>query len=171
MRLMFDSTNPFDIPAQADMVAGYVDGAFAWPAGGWERFAHVPCVRIATSSLTNDGHVLDVEAGDATPEQAVQWVRMRRASGAHPTIYCAFDSWSTVARAFTAAGEPEPEWWIADWDNVKAIATGAVAHQFANPDITAAHYDLSVVADHWPGVDEDQPMPRPVRQRENNAEG
>lgn len=159
MRRMLDSTNPFDIPPGEAMVAGYVDGLYAWSQEGWARFPNAVKVRIAVFSQTNDGHVADVESGDMTPAGAVQWVRMRRAAGVDPSVYCNLSTWPQVQQAFHAAGEPEPHYWIALWNGDQSIPVGAVAHQFADPPSTGGHYDMSSVLDYWPGVDGVQPAP------------
>lgn len=153
-RLMYDAVTPGNIPASAQMVAGYVDGRYAWSAGDWARFPNAVKVRIAVFPWTNDGHVLDVEPGDATPAQAVGWVQRRRAAGVDPTVYCGLAttgySWAQVRAAFQAAGVAEPHYWVAAYPgNGAQLYPGSVAHQYANP----GPYDLSVVADYWPGVD------------------
>lgn len=150
-REMFDAVTPANIPANAQMVAGYLPPSrFAWSQASWDRFPNAAKVRIAVRASTNDGHVLDVEAGDATPAQAPGWARMRRASGyATPAIYCSVSVQSQVIDAFNQAGEPLPLWWLAHYDNVDALPAGAVAKQYADP----GPYDRSIVADVWPGVD------------------
>lgn len=167
MRTMYDSTNPNDIPTSAQMVAGYVDGIYGpnfksfgltagWDAAGWGRFPGSARARIAISAATNDGHVLDVENGDATPAQAPGWVRMRIAAGlARPTLYVNRSNWAAVAAA--CAGLPV-DWWVATLDGTKAVAPPAgaiapIAVQYANAAASGGHYDLSAVADSWPGVD------------------
>ena len=155
-RTMYDSTNPFDIPTSAGMVAGYVDGIYAWTQAGWDRFPHAVKVRIAVSPLTvTDGHVLDVETGDATPAQSVGWVQTRRVRGFDPSVYCSYSTWLSVKGAFQSAGVAEPHYWIAAYGNPPdpTIFTGAIAHQYADPVHSGGHYDLSSVADFWPGVD------------------
>ena len=106
MRIMYDSTNPFDIPVSAQMVAGYVDGKYAWSVAGWARFPSAVKVRIAVFSSTNDGHVLDVEPGCTwPPEGSVAWVQRRRAAGIDPTVYCnQQNALHLVQSAFQAAG-------------------------------------------------------------------
>lgn len=156
MRTMYDAVTPSNIPADAQMVAGYVDGRYAWSAADWARFPGAVRVRIAVFPWTNDGHVLDVERGDATPAQAPGWVQRRRAAGVDPTVYCGLASagysWADVRAAFQAQGVPEPHYWIAAYPGIgAALYPGSVAHQYANP----GPYDLSVVADYWPGVDND----------------
>lgn len=154
---MYDSTSGTDIPADAVMVAGYVDGIYRWPQSDWDRFPDAVKVRIAVFASTNDGHVLDVEYQDATPAQAPGWVQKRRAAGVDPTIYCSEFasgySWAEVRAAFQAQGVPEPHYWIANYNGRQTIPGGAVAHQYAGDAASGGHYDLSVVADYWPGVD------------------
>lgn len=159
MRTMYDSITASDIPAGVPMVAGYIDGTFCWSAADWALHANAVQVRIATRADVNDGHVLDVESGDATPDQAPGWATMRRGAGQDPTIYCGESSWAAVQDAFTAAGVGQPHYWIAaypgggstDLPTLNGIT--AVAHQWINDPGSGGHYDLSCVADVWPGVD------------------
>jgi len=150
------------IPADAQLVAGYIDGGPGFPVMTdelWALFPHAVHVRIATQPATNDGHVLDVEAGDATPEQAPAWVTMRRAAGVHPSVYCSEAAWPDVRAQFAAQAVAEPEWWIAGYPGSVGegnLYPGAVAHQWGGP--ASGAYDISAVADYWPGVD---PAPRP----------
>jgi hypothetical protein len=149
MRKMYDAVTPANIPPDAQLVAGYLTGPYAWKASDWARFPNVPHVQIATQSTYNVGNCLDVETGDATPTGAVQWVKNRRAAGVDPTCYCNSSTWPSVRAAFQAAKVPEPHYWIAKYDQNPAIPAGAVAKQHTN----TAGWDLSSVADYWPGVD------------------
>lgn len=153
MRVMYDSVTPDDIPPDAQLVGGYVDGKYAWTDADWARFPKAVHVRIACLPGTDDGQVLDVENGDATPGQAPEWCHMRRLKGADPTVYCNLSTWSAVRQAFQAHGEPEPHYWIALWNGQSNLITGAVAHQYAD----GKRWDLSMVADFWPGVDPGPP--------------
>jgi hypothetical protein len=154
MRTMYDSTTAADIPAGAQMVGGYVDGKYAWTPADWARFPNATHVRIAVFATTNDGVVGDREQGDMTEAQLVTWVRMRRAAGVDPTGYCSESNWAACRAAFAAAGEPEPHWWVASYPGAGAvIPAGAVAHQYADPITSGGHWDLSAVADYWPGID------------------
>jgi hypothetical protein len=94
----------------------------------------------------------------------VPWVRRARADGFEPTIYVnELNDWPLVRKAFQDADEPEPIYWTARYNGVRQIPAGAVARQFAHPHDgdgvadkpweTGKHYDLSVVADFWPGID------------------
>jgi hypothetical protein len=141
------------IPTSAEMVAGYIDGPYAWGPAQWSLFPTAVTVRIATRAETNAGQVLDVETGDATPAQAPGWCQMRRSAGQMPSVYCNRSTWPAVSAAFGAAKVAPPNWWIAAYDGVAQIPAGAIAKQYTdNP--PSNPYDTSVVADLWPGVDE-----------------
>ncbi|HZP55022.1 hypothetical protein [Actinocrinis sp.] len=135
------------------LVAGYDDGAYAWSPAHWALFPGLVHVHIAVFATTNSGTVLDCEPGNCTPAQSVDWVLMRRKAGADPTVYCnQLDptvGWPAVRAAFRARGVAEPHYWVADYDGVTAIPAGAVAKQYED----AGAFDLSSVADYWPGVD------------------
>lgn len=166
-RALFDSTNIYDIPTTAPMVGYYVDGIYAVSAATVRaRFPNAVLVGISAVG-TDNGIVGDVEPGCMSPQQAVQWVRYRRLANADPTIYCNETyGWTLVRSAFRAAGVPEPHYWCANYDGVAALRPGEVARQYANPTLTHGHYDLSVVADYWPGVDGqgDQMTPQELAQ-------
>ena len=143
MRTMFDSVDPTRLPADAEMVAGYVDGAWPTYTGLLGRYPVV--VSIATSS-SHPADVLDVESGDATTAAAPYWVTAMRAAGrARPTVYCNASTWPAVRAAFTAVGVAEPDYWVAHYDNDPAVPPGAVAKQYRSD--TAANLDYSSVAD------------------------
>jgi hypothetical protein len=154
---MYDSVTASDIPAGAGMVAGYVNGPFAWTHQDWLIHAGAVKVEIAISADYNGGHVLDCETGDATPIECPAWVQMRRAAGVDPTIYCDWSTWPTVRGAFNYLHVAEPHYWIAYWNGQAQVDAGMVAHQYANSAMAGGHYDLSAVADFWPGVDTSGP--------------
>jgi len=166
MRRMYDSVNAAAIPTDAEMVAGYVDGRFAWPAADWARFPKAVKVRISAIGATHLAEVFDVEEGCIWPPKSViGLVERARASGIDPTVYVnQHNDWGPTRDAFNSAGVAHPHWWVASYDGVAEIPAGAVAKQYAHPGPvpgksagpweTGKHYDLSAVADHWPGVDD-----------------
>lgn len=169
-RTMYDgvNTDAAAIGQQAkpgDLAAGYVDGLYKWSDASWALLKPgVIRVRIAVFSSTNDGHILDVERGNATPAQSVDWALQRRAAGVQPTVYCnQFDpvtGWPAVRAAFEARGVAEPFYWVAKYDDVPVIPTGAIGKQYDDDIALGKPWDVSVVADYWPGVDP-APIPAP----------
>jgi hypothetical protein len=167
-RLMYDSTSPWDIPRDAQVVAGYVDGRYAWPQAWWDMFPNAVHVRISAIGART-AQVGDVEVGCIwPPANAVPWVLRARADGYDPTIYCnELNDWLPVRQAFWAAGVPEPHYWVARYNGVREIPPGSVGRQFAHPGDgdgviegpweTGLHFDASWVADFWPGVDKEAP--------------
>lgn len=145
------------------MVAGYVDKIVLepWSQSDWDLFPNAVKVQVVKKASSNFGHVLDVEPGDATPAQAPGWVKMRRAAGlATPTIYCNLSTWPSVQNEFNIQGVAQPLYWIAKYDDVKNFPSlngiTAIAKQYHGNDPN--NYDLSWVADVWPGVDGDVNM-------------
>jgi hypothetical protein len=148
-RIMYDGIFSGNPPSGAPLYAGYDDGNWPDASALAARFPNAVIVRVTVSASDNEGTVLDVENGDATPAQAVTWTVRRRASGADPTVYCNEGTWAAVRSAFQAAGVAEPHYWIAKYDNDPTIMPGAVAKQYASN----SGYDTSSVAPYWPGVD------------------
>jgi len=161
LRRMADSVTPTDIPVNDpatgrpwELIAGYIDGVPRWAANAWDRFPNSVHVRIALNPATNDGHVLDVERGAANPDQAPGWVMRRRAAGADPSVYCSLGLWKTVWDQFTAQGVPIPHWWIAAYPGIgPQLYEGTHAHQYQDSSTSGGHWDTSVVAGFWPGID------------------
>lgn len=148
MITLYDSTNAHDIPAMAQAVAGYVNGAYAWDETDWQMWEHVPTLRIDV--LNEDvGNVLDVERGDATPADAPVWTNRARARGIElPVTYCNLATFPTVIGEFRRMGIPEAAYWIADWTGaVHNVTPPASAVQYAYPPESGGHFDLSVVYD------------------------
>jgi hypothetical protein len=156
---MFDSITARDIPTSAQVVAGYVDGLYRWSPADWARFPNARHVLVAVSPYTNGGHVLDVETGDATPAQAPNWIKMRQAAGVTPSVYVNRSNVGAVLGACHAAGVSGFGVWLADWTGAPHLAAGTYATQYSHPPFSGGHYDLSQVADYWPGVD---PKPEPA---------
>lgn len=150
-RIFYDSVTASRIPRNAQGVMGYDDGAYKWSDADWKLFPNAVHVHIAVFASTNSGQVLDVERYDATPLEAPGWATMRRKAGVDPTIYCNTSTWPDVVAAFKVQGVAQPHYWIAQYDNVKVIPDGAIGKQYYNND--ALGFDMSVIADYWPGVD------------------
>lgn len=177
--IMYDSTTATDIPVDAMAVAGYADGRYKWTAADWARFhPQAIRVRIAVFASTNDGHVLDVEPGCATPAQAPGWIRMRKAAGLTvPCLYVALwtptgwakNIYETTKDALVAAGiDPASvAWFVANYDGKGEVPPGFVAKQYANDVMSHGHFDLSVVGPTAPWM----PVPVIVTAQGGNMKG
>lgn len=146
--LMYDSTTAADIPADAQLVAGYVDGAFAWSEADKARFPKFVSISATGGSLAD---FWDCENGDFSVWQAAQQVRANMGTG----IYCSLSLAESVARALAALDIAQGDrlLWVADWTgepHMPAVpGATVVACQYANPATSGGHYDLSVVTDEF----------------------
>jgi hypothetical protein len=153
--LMYDGINSLaaGIARQfpgAVKVAGYVNGRYAWSQAEWGLFPHADHVTISVTAAANAGDVLDVETGDARPDQAAGWIAMRKAAGLYrPTIYCSLYLVPDVRRGTGSyiLGK-DYDLWVAHYTNQPHQAyLGAAATQYeSTPD-----WDATVVYDTaWP---------------------
>lgn len=101
-RLMYDSIDISQIPADAGAVAGYVNGR--WPT--FTKLARFKANRLSIAVSANaDAACLDVERGDATPAQAPGWVHRQHERGEpRPVIYASRDAMGDVLRELAAGG-------------------------------------------------------------------
>jgi hypothetical protein len=163
MRLMYDGIYPDAATIAAlhpQMVAGYLDGSWAWSAEDWGYFpSSTVKVQIVVTASANEGDVLDVENGDATPAQTEGWIRMRKAAGYYrPTIYC---NLSTVPAVRSGTGPyvlgTDYDLWVADYDDSTAsVYSNSVATQYETTD----DWDVSAVYDdEWPHRTAPAPAP------------
>lgn len=166
MRTMYDGINADaagiarDFP-DAAMIAGYLDGAYAWTAAEWGLFPRAQHVTIVTSANQNAGDVLDVEPGDATPGETAGWIAMRKAAGLYrPTIYCSLSTVQAV-RVGTGSFILGRDWdlWVGDWDGTAAVPyPAAAAKQYKD---TPGYDQSAVFDDGWPHRSAPVP-PRPA---------
>lgn len=149
---MYDSTTASEIREDAQIVAGYIDGLYAWSEADWARFPNAKHVLIVTNPL-NGGDVYDCEPGNRSddpyvwPAQAVDWATRRVAAGIVPTIYCDRNDWPILRTAITNAGL-ECAWWIAAPHTQPSEMDGAIAVQFAfanDPAACGKNVDVSYV--------------------------
>ena len=128
MYTMYDAVNVKNLPRKATMLAGYVGGY-------WPTFPLLPknAIRVSIAiNATQTADVLDVEKGDATPQEAPSWIVRMRTKGIVPTVYCAASNRQAVIDACAAAKVAYPFFWIADWTNVAHLAEGSIATQWAD---------------------------------------
>lgn len=160
-RTMYDAVDASKIPANALMVAGYVDGLYAWSDADWARFKGAVKLRIAIRATTV-AHILDIETGnDMNPADWVSWAQLvrREYPGFNPIAYMNTSTWPSVRSAFRSRGVAEPSYWVAQYDGVAQIPAGTIGKQYYNNN--SLGYDLSIVVGSIPGIDA-SPIPAPV---------
>lgn len=95
-------------------VAYYGNGAYAWSASQVHMFSRHIAISVTAHVAEESAYprVLDVERGDATPEDVRGYLEKHRALGfTNGTVYC--DA-STVGQVLRAVGNLDvPRWWIA----------------------------------------------------------
>jgi hypothetical protein len=156
VRTMRDSTSPADIPVNGtQLAAGYVNGPYAWPAGGWGRFPAARPVRIDVLGTAPGADVLDVEPRRVSVPDGVRWLPKALAVPGRsdlPVIYCNRTDRATFTTAAKAAGFTPGahfNWWVATLDGTRTVAdmNHVVAVQYAGTTQTGGHYDESLVYD------------------------
>lgn len=101
---MYDDINLALIPANAEAVAGYVNGR--WPTYDTvvKRWPHAHHLSIAVTSHA-DADCLDVEPGDATNDVAAAWVKRQQARGIkRPVVYTSVSNAQALVNVLNKAG-------------------------------------------------------------------
>lgn len=170
MPTMYDSETTAAIPADAEIVAGYVDGQ--WPNFD-EIVANFPGAQHV--SITVEGRpgarVGDLEVpnfNSATMQECAArgavWAKSEIAAGRRPTLYYSKDFAGIVGNALSEAGVAfhDVDFWVGDWTGVAHLVGGSVATQWASPATgSGGNFDISETNGAWPGVS-GSPVPEPV---------
>lgn len=153
MTTMYDATNPATIP-DGPLLAGYINGR--WPSYYQIAIDHPQSqvLAITVKAKNSDGSyvaadILDVEKGDATPDEAPGWTTaMRVLHRPIITPYCSrLGTWPDTKAAFVSANVALPDFWIADYTGQPHLVPGSVATQWTD---NANLYDISQTNGVWP---------------------
>ncbi len=152
--VMYDSVTAADIPSDAKVVAGYVDGDYAWSQADWDRFTQAVSKITITTLGGQVADVCDCETGDLTPDMAAGWIQQYPGN----IVYCNRANVPAVMDAMTRAGLGQINGegfnqyrlWVADWTGqahmVSIPGADVVATQYASPEYgSGGHFDLSLV--------------------------
>jgi hypothetical protein len=153
---MYDSTTASDLPAGAPMLLAYVDGIDTHNNYNEVRALHPNAliVKCTVTGGTLDAQVGDIESGDMTPQSGAGWAHRKVAAGQHPTLYMNESTWPAVKAAVHAVGlDGKVSYLVAHYDDRPVIPAGAIGKQYIDHGPHGEHYDVSIVADYWPGVD------------------
>jgi hypothetical protein len=129
---IYDSVTPSSIPAGAQ-AAVYSDGTYA--ATPTQVAGHPNTLWIDTNGSNPKANVLDVEPGDATPQQAATWVQQKLSASPNDTaiVYTYRAEWGATQQAISALPQQmqsHVKWWIADPTGVPHIVPGSDATQW-----------------------------------------
>lgn len=155
---MYDSVTPANIPESAQVVAGYIDGDYAWPRQAWNRWPDAEKVLITVTGLLY-GNVADVENGDMTPGQAADWLRAKQRAGMRGcTVYC---SLGNLGPLLAACRGLRYYLWVADWTDSAHTVGSAAATQYSN---VGDAYDMSeCYSQEWLDAVDKANRPWPLR--------
>lgn len=139
--IMYDSTNPGDIPLSAPLVASYVDGYGGYSAAV-SRFGASRVVSVSVGN--NDADVADVEPGAMTTAELPGWTARQRARGiSRPVLYSDGSQYPSVL----AAGGGSCSYWTA---NPTGVVAQALAGRDAVQSVFGSSYDQSWVLPSFP---------------------
>ncbi len=157
---MYDAVTPDNIPKSAEVVAGYVDGYYAWPGEAWDRWPDALKVLITVAGSIR-GNVADVESGSMTSDEARKWIEAKHHAGMREsTVYCSRSSLEAVRAA--CEGQ-DYSIWVADWTGSPHPVHDTVATQYRNADNL---YDLSMAySQEWLDVINKANRPWPYRKK------
>ena len=155
MTLCYDSTNPQQIPTSAPIVAGYIDGLYAWSPSEWALFPNAQHVTITVFGAAG-ARVADCESGDLTVKASALWAQREVSAGRRPTIYSDTSSYSSIVAACNQIGVSRGawDWWAADPTGGPHLVASSVATQFAWNKLgqtNGRNVDISVTDGSWPG--------------------
>jgi 3-oxoacyl-(acyl-carrier-protein) synthase len=136
---MYDSIDVGQIPRDGEAAAGYTSGN--WPT--WQTIRAGPWphkLSIAVTASHDDAECLDIEVGDATPDQAPAWVKRAKQRGVRkPVVYASLSTMQAVLAALSRAGigRDDVRVWTAHYTGTQHICTPACGFGFqASADAT-----------------------------------
>lgn len=157
IRTMYDAIrqNVPAIPADADLVAGYVDGLYAWTPADYARFPHAAHVRICvTTADPSAASVCDRETNALSPAQAREFTIER--NNYRPGTATVYVDWANLPQQLRVSAGLSWDLWLAWYighqpspddvarvESVLPAGVRLVAWQYRN----AGPYDISAVLD------------------------
>lgn len=146
---MYDSVDLGMLPRHAQAVAGYIDGHWQTFPSLQRRYPHAHHLSITV--FGGVAQCLDVEPGDAHPEQAGAWVRsMLHRRMWRPCVYASLSNMPAVQRSLERAGLARSEYrlWVAHYDGDPHTLGAFDAKQYT-PHALGRNLDASVCLDSF----------------------
>ena len=112
---MYDSVDVSTVPLNAQAVAGYVGGSWPTYLPLVQAFPKAKHLSIAIAA-SEDADCLDIETGDATPDEAPGWVRRQWARGVkRPCLYANLSTMPAVEAALAGIPRTRYRLWVAQY--------------------------------------------------------
>lgn len=154
---LYDSIRVSDVKrvasTQGAAVAGYVDGTWADYTAMVSAFPHDRHLSIAARP-SDDADCLDVETGDAKPQDVPAWALRQHHRGVwRPVVYASTNVWPQIEEELRKANLPGVfvRRWLASWNGQADVPAGYDAHQFTDR-ANGQNVDESVCLDDFFGV-------------------
>lgn len=152
MFLMYDSTEPNQVPNHPHAVAYYVDGHFGviTHEEARARWPHARLLPISTGSGVAC-ECYDIERGDYKSSDAPHLFEVATKDGLErPCFYANLSTMPAVIEALHTAGIPRDRirLWVASWDGVSVIPGGYDAKQFTDKALER-NLDESICKDNF----------------------
>lgn len=144
MTIIYDAVTVTAIPADAEIILAYIDGAYVTLPAVQRRFPTKRILTVTTTGL-NAATLCDVESGDATPATAAVGV----AHGLYETVYSDVTTKTALDGALATLSW---NWFSANPTGVPHLVAGSVATQYAWASLgqTSSDYDMSITNGIWP---------------------
>lgn len=143
---MYDSTRPWLIPSDAEVIAAYANGRFAADFAQLQKqFPKARILQIDVLGTDPDASVKDIEPGDMNPGDAARVVDDRHQAhpGALTRLYCDQSEWPAVKLSVATLADEVRDcvrYWIADPTGIPHFVPGSDATQYE----FGTSYDTSV---------------------------
>lgn len=140
---MYDSIDVGQIPSNARAVAGYVGGRWPTFAALAQAFPHAQRLSIAISA-SESAACLDIEQGDARPEQAAEWVRWQLGNRqVRPVLYASASQIDAILASLEAAGihRSQVRFWSAHYGHGRHLCGPATCGEVRSTSVDATQYD------------------------------
>ena len=167
----FDAVSVGTIPANAQWVLAYIDGAEPTFSVVREVFPDLPIDHILTVTTGSEpgARICDCELGDDTPWSAALWAYGETQAGRRPTIYAQWANYWSVVEALAYYGLEfvrDVDYFGAWWNDDPSVYEGWVAHQYYRE--SEFTFDMWVAIPSWLGIPGNDSTSQSVPVQEDN---
>lgn len=132
--VMYDTVTLNTVPPNPQAVAGYTSGNWPTYIPLVKKYPRAKHLSIAVSA-SHDAECLDIENGDASPEQAPQWVRRQHARGVRrPVVYGSVSAMENIINILSRDSIPRNQYrvWTAHYTFVAHLCGPGCGNGFTD---------------------------------------